>query len=136
MFIQAQPPFCSGASTLQWRIIRLLFLLSIQWCRPGFNLDSTSQESLPFLAHRNMYLPGYVIQSLRLDDWLQCLSACASTKACISYNFDSRLRICEVNSGGLTELRQECQEEKSLWFRQGLVFHQIRGKQKKKMFEE
>ena len=123
----------SKVSTFQWKVLSFLLLANVQWCKEGLGSDSESHESqssfVPlYSTHQNKYLPGYVIQKLPLDDWLQCLFACASTEACISYNFNPLLGMCEVNSEGATELGRKCHEKRSLLFSQGLVFHQIRGK--------
>ena len=133
----------SKVSAFQWKILSFLLLANVQWCKEGPGSDSEAHESLSnfvplYSTHQNMYLPGYVMQRLRLDDWLQCLFVCANTEACISYNFDRRSGMCEVNSRGVFDMGRKCHEERSLLFSQGLVFHQIRGKHCKKivLFEQ
>ena len=114
----------------------LAFILLVNVRRKAvFGADSTSQQflasSVPLsITYHNKYLPGHVMQRLHLDDWLQCLCACTSTKDCISYNFDKKLGTCELNSEGITRPGGNCHEEKSLLFSPGLVFHQIRGEHK------
>ena len=103
-------------------------------CKAVLGADSASQQfwagSVPLsITYHNKYLPSHVMQRLHLDDWLQCLSACTSTEDCISCNFDKNLGTCELNSDGIAGLGWNFQEEKSLLFSQGLVFHQIRGEQ-------
>ena len=110
-------------------------------CKAVLGADSAFQQflasSVPLsITYHNKYLPGHVMQRLHLDDWLQCLSACTSTEDCISYNFDKKLETCELNSDGIAGLGWNCQEEKSLLFSQGLVFHQIRGEQEMFLFKE
>ena len=120
----------------------LAFILLVNVLRKAvLGADSASQQflasSVPLsITYHNKYLPGHVMQRLHLDDWLQCLSACTSTEDCISYNFDKNLGTCELNSDGIAGLGWNCQEEKSLLFSQGLVFHQIRGERKYLLFEE
>ena len=115
------------------QLLALILLVNI-WRKAVFGADSTSQQflvsSMPLsITYHNKYFPGHVMQRLHLDDWLQCLSACASTEDCTSYNFDKKLGTCELNSEGIAGLGWNCQEDKSLLFSKGLVFHQIRGEQ-------
>lgn len=78
-------------------------------------------------TYQNRYLAGFVIKSLQLDDWLQCLMTCESFPECISYNFNPRLRRCDINSRGITGSQdQECLGEESLIFSQDSVFQQIK----------
>lgn len=80
-------------------------------------------------TYQNRYLAGFVIKSLQLDDWLQCLMTCESFPECISYNFNPRLRRCDINSQGITGSKdQECLGEESLIFSQDSIFQQIKGR--------
>ena len=110
-------------------------------CKAVLGADLASQQfrasSVPLsITYHNKYLPGHVMQRLHLDDWLQCLCACTSTEDCISYNFDKNLGACELNNDGIAGLGWNCQEEKSLLFSPGFVFHQIRGEQIFFLFKE
>ncbi|XP_068682721.1 uncharacterized protein [Montipora foliosa] len=91
-------------------------------------LQQSSSSSFSFpTTYRDKYLAGSVIKSLQLDDWLQCLTACASSIECISYNFNKRLSTCELNSQGITGSdRQACLSDESLVFSQGLIFQQVK----------
>ena len=90
--------------------------------------SSSSSFSFP-TTYWDKYLAGSVIKSLQLDDWLQCLTACASSIECISYNFNKRLSTCELNSQGITGSdRQACLGDESLVFSQGLIFQQVKGR--------
>lgn len=80
-------------------------------------------------TYQNRYLAGFVIKSLQLDDWLQCLMTCESFPECISYNFNPRLRRCDINSRGITGSKgQQCLAEESLIFSQDSIFQQIKGR--------
>ena len=121
-------------SQFQWKMLAFILLVTVLR-KAVLGADSASQQflasSVPLsITYHNKYLPGHVMQRLHLDDWLQCLTACTSTEDCISYNFDKKLGTCELNSEGITRPGGNYQEEKSLLFSQGLVFHQIRGEQK------
>ena len=80
-------------------------------------------------TYQDRYLAGFVIKSLQLDDWLQCLMTCESFPECISYNFNPRLRRCDINSRGITGSKgQQCLGEESLIFSQDSIFQQIKGR--------
>lgn len=121
------------ASSFKLKILRFLFIVNTCFkAVPGS--DSISQQSFSSSVRRgsntyhNKYLAGHVRQRLHIDDWLECLSACASAEDCISYNFDGKLGTCELNDGGVSDLGSECQGEKALIFSQGSIFQQIRGR--------
>lgn len=120
-------------SPFKWKYLGLLFLLNV-WYREFLRAESSAHQSLSrsvpqsYITYHNKYLTGQVMHRLQIDDWLQCLSACASADECISYNFDRKIGTCELNSGGIIEVERQCQEEKSLLFSQGLIFQQIRGR--------
>ena len=120
-------------SSFKLKILRFLFIVNV--CLnavPGS--DSISQQLFSssvrrgYITYHSKYLAGHVRERLNIDDWLECLSACASAEDCISYNFDPKLGTCELNDGGLSDLGSECQGEKSLIFSQGSIFQQIRGR--------
>ena len=114
--------WCSARPKLQPRVLSLIIVLV--W----FNRSRSGAS--PSVVHQDKYLPGNVIRQLHLNDWLLCLSACESATECISYNFDPRLGICDINDAGLSTADSErrCQEDSNLVFSKGVIFHQIRGK--------
>lgn len=113
--------WCSARPKFQWRVLSWVF--GFVW------FNRSRSEASPAVVHQDKYLPGYVIRQLHLSDWLQCLSACESSTECISYNFDPRLGICDINEAGFTaDSKRKCQENSNLVFSEGLIFHQIRGK--------
>lgn len=109
-----------------WYSARLVLslVLVVVW------FNRSRSEASPSVVHQDKYLPGNVIRQLHLSDWLLCLSACESAIECISYNFDPRLGICDINDAGLNtaDSERKCQEDSNLVFSKGVIFHQIRGK--------
>ena len=116
-----------------------IFALNILWlasvcCKIILGADSEFQTQSPrncfppSVTYRNQYLTGQVFQRLQSYDWLQCLTVCAQTEDCISYNF--KLGTCELNNGGITQWGKECLSEKSLKFSRHQIFHQVKGEQK------
>ena len=120
------------ASSFKLKFLSFLLIVNV-CCKAVSGSDSESQESFSSsvprgsITYNNKYLAGHVRHRLHIDDWLACLSACASAEDCISYNFHPKLGTCELNGGGIAELGSECQGEKSLMFSQGSIFQQIRG---------
>lgn len=114
--------WCSARPKLQPRVLSLV--LVVVW------FNRSRSEASPSVVHQDKYLPGNVIRQLHLSDWLLCLSACESATECISYNFDPRHGICDINDAGLntTDSERKCQEDSNLVFSKGVIFHQIRGK--------
>ena len=114
--------WCSARPKLQPRVLSLV--LVVVW------FNRSRSEASPSVVHQDKYLPGNVIRQLHLSDWLLCLSACESATECISYNFDPRLGICDINDAGLNtaDSKRKCQEDSNLVFSKGVIFHQIRGK--------
>ena len=78
------------------------------------------------VTYHNKYLAGLVIGNLNTRDWMQCLSACAASEDCVSYNFNPNLGTCELLSVGLN-LGRNCDGRRSLVHSQGVIFHQIKG---------
>lgn len=112
--------WCSARPKLQPRVLSLV--LVVVW------FNRSRSEASPSVVHQDKYLPGNVIRQLHLSDWLLCLSACESATECISYNFDPRLGICDINDAGLNtaDSERKCQEDSNLVFSKGVIFHQIR----------
>lgn len=114
----------------RWSIFVFFFTVDIL-CKASQVSESQFRRVsvLSSVTYQNRYLAGFVIKSLQLDDWLQCLMRCESVEECISYNFNPRSGRCDINSRGITgSKRQECLGEESLIFSQGSVFQQIKGR--------
>lgn len=72
---------------------------------------------------KNSYLANHVMNTLSSKDWLECTLACQGNKMCISYNYNSMTRFCDLNEHGLQEPFSGPEELVKM---QGVIFHQIR----------
>lgn len=69
-------------------------------------------------------LVGHWFQELRVNDWYECLSECASNGECVSYNLIMAKHdlICELNDCGF---ENNCEVERNLIKGSGYIFHQL-----------
>ena len=77
------------------------------------------------LINKDKYLPDHVFLKFNVSEsgWLSCTRACTQDTRCISYHFETRANICELNDHGVTTA---CLADKILIDRPGTIFHQIR----------
>ena len=72
-------------------------------------------------------LTGFVLQRMRVSEWMECLLACDRTPKCCSYNYERTAEgsdnICELNRYYDGEY---CLEGDTLKYAAGFAFHQLR----------
>ena len=65
-----------------------------------FLLHFCGRTEAIFNTHRDVYLPGHVIKTFMVSEWIECVKACDIEKLCISYNYGVK-GVCELNSYGV-----------------------------------
>ena len=76
------------------------------------------------LTVNNYVLVGSVYQVIHVDDWFGCILSCHDDLPCISYNYNTSSRLCELNyCSGLQDL---CDRDNLLIYSTGCVFQKIR----------
>ena len=76
------------------------------------------------LTVNNYVLVGSVYQVIHVDDWFGCILSCHDDLRCISYNYNTSSRLCELNyCSGLQDL---CDRDNLLIYSTGCVFQKIR----------
>ena len=102
----------------KWNFVSLQLLVNV-CSKADLGADSSSQQALPSfsvsITYHNKFLTGYVMKTLHLNDWLQCLTDCTNAEDYISHDFYPNLGTCELNSEGITELEGNCPKE-NRWF--------------------
>lgn len=93
-----------------------------------FHIGKTRAEAFSFTA-RDSYLATPVLKTLLVEDWLGCTLACQDDAMCISYNYDTSFKSCDLNEHGIQPPYTGSDE---LLKMQGMIFHQIRVSHAKK----
>ena len=77
------------------------------------------------LTVNNYVLVGSVYQVIQVNDWFGCILSCHEDLRCISYNYNTSSRLCELNycSGLHWDL---CDRDNVLIYSTGCVFQKIR----------
>ncbi|CAH3175881.1 unnamed protein product [Porites lobata] len=75
------------------------------------------------LTKGNSYLANYVIKTLFVQDWISCTLACQVEEMCVSYNYNTITRACDLNVEGIHEPLTGADELVKM---HGVVFHQIK----------
>lgn len=75
------------------------------------------------LTKGNSYLANYVIKTLFVKDWISCTLACQVEEMCVSYNYNTITRACDLNVEGIHEPLTGADELVKM---HGVVFHQIK----------
>lgn len=75
------------------------------------------------LTKGNSYLAHYVIKTLFVKDWISCTLACQVEEMCVSYNYNTITRACDLNVEGIHEPLTGANELVKM---HGVVFHQIK----------
>lgn len=91
-----------------------------------FHIGKTRAEAFSFTA-RDSYLATPVLKTLLVEDWLGCTLACQDDAMCISYNYDTSFKSCDLNEHGIQPPYTGSDE---LLKMQGMIFHQIREAKK------
>lgn len=87
-----------------------------------FFIGKPPADAFSFTA-KDSYLATPVMETLLDKDWLSCTLACQDNIMCISYNYDTFAKSCELNEHGLQSPYTGPDE---LVKKQGMIFHQIR----------
>ncbi|XP_073232823.1 uncharacterized protein [Porites lutea] len=98
-----------------------IFLLNLM-----FGVSNLYFKVLGFhsLTVNNYVLVGSVYQVIHVDDWFGCILSCHDDLPCISYNYNTSSRLCELNyCSGLQDL---CDRDNLLIYSTGCVFQKIR----------
>ncbi|KAM7440621.1 hypothetical protein ABFA07_010152 [Porites harrisoni] len=76
------------------------------------------------LTKGNSYLANNVIKTLFMKDWISCTLACQVEEMCVSYNYNTITRACDLNVAGIHEPLTGADELVKM---HGVVFHQIKN---------
>lgn len=75
------------------------------------------------LTVNNYVLVGSLYQVIHVDDWFGCILSCHGDLRCISYNYNTSSRLCELNYCSGLHL---CDRDDLLIYSTGCVFQKIR----------
>ena len=102
----------------QTRSFILLCVFIIQFC------DLAAGRFLGTFVNR--YLPGYVIKTVSVSGWLECIEECNNDMRCISYNYHFKDGVCEINDYGV-QLQSHAYGTERLITRSYSIYHQLRA---------
>lgn len=122
---QKCPAFSLKTATLKSIMAKNLFFLVL------FSLFLASNGET-FSSIKGYYLPGYELGEIFTSDWFECINKCNPNADCISYNFNLRESLCQLNTRGIDHLTYVA--DRTLNHNDDYIFHQLKVSHKKIQF--